>query len=48
MADEKKPQKKSFKAYKGGKMCPKCGVKLGEHADRFSCGRCTYTEFKKR
>lgn len=30
--------------------CPKCGegVFLGEHADRLSCGRCGYTEFKKK
>jgi len=28
--------------------CPKCGpgVFLAEHKDRFSCGRCGYTEFK--
>lgn len=28
--------------------CPKCGpgVFLGEHKNRFSCGRCGYTEFK--
>jgi small subunit ribosomal protein S27Ae len=28
--------------------CPKCGdgVFLGEHKDRFSCGKCGYTEFK--
>ncbi|MCD6513102.1 MAG: 30S ribosomal protein S27ae [Thermoplasmata archaeon] len=31
------------------KECPKCGpgVFLAEHADRRSCGRCGYTEFKK-
>jgi len=28
--------------------CPKCGsgVFLAEHKNRFSCGRCGYTEFK--
>ncbi|OGS41396.1 MAG: 30S ribosomal protein S27ae, partial [Euryarchaeota archaeon RBG_13_31_8] len=28
--------------------CPKCGpaVFIGEHKDRFSCGKCGYTEFK--
>jgi len=28
--------------------CPKCGpgVFLAEHKDRFSCGKCGYTEFK--
>lgn len=30
------------------KHCPKCGpgVFLAEHKNRFSCGRCGYTEFK--
>ncbi|MCJ2520455.1 MAG: 30S ribosomal protein S27ae [Candidatus Thermoplasmatota archaeon] len=30
--------------------CPKCGagVFLAEHSDRLSCGRCGYTEFKKK
>ncbi len=30
--------------------CPKCGdgVFLGEHANRISCGKCGYTEFKKK
>jgi len=28
--------------------CPKCGpaVFLGEHKNRFSCGKCGYTEYK--
>ena len=32
------------------KSCSKCGkgVFLAEHADRFSCGRCGYTEFKAK
>jgi small subunit ribosomal protein S27Ae len=32
------------------KHCPKCGpgVFLAEHADRASCGRCGYTEFRKK
>lgn len=31
------------------RFCPRCGpgVFLAEHADRFSCGKCGYTEFKK-
>lgn len=31
-------------------FCPKCGpgVFMAEHADRVSCGRCGYTEFKQR
>jgi small subunit ribosomal protein S27Ae len=33
-----------------GKICPKCGpgVYLGEHKNRFHCGRCNYTEFKEK
>lgn len=29
--------------------CPRCGpgVFLGEHKNRFACGKCKYTEFKK-
>jgi small subunit ribosomal protein S27Ae len=28
--------------------CPRCnpGVFMGEHKDRFACGKCGYTEFK--
>ena len=31
------------------KECPKCGpgVYMAEHKDRFSCGKCGYTEWKK-
>ena len=31
------------------KTCPKCGpgVFMAEHSDRFTCGKCGYTEFKK-
>ncbi len=49
MADEKKPQqkaKKSFKPYRPGRMCQKCGARLAEHQDRLACGKCGYTEFK--
>jgi small subunit ribosomal protein S27Ae len=30
------------------RSCPKCGdaVFLADHKDRFSCGKCGYTEFK--
>ena len=30
--------------------CPKCGagVYLANHKDRFTCGKCGYTEFKKK
>ncbi|GGM75565.1 hypothetical protein GCM10007108_11860 [Thermogymnomonas acidicola] len=32
------------------RYCPRCGpgVFLAEHEDRLSCGRCGYTEFKKK
>ena len=36
------------KAYKPGKNCPKCGpgIRLAEHANRRSCGKCGYFEKK--
>ncbi len=56
MAEEKKkpapaPKKKEAKKpkpYKAGKFCPKCGagVRLAEHKDRLSCGKCGYFERK--
>lgn len=29
--------------------CPRCGkgVYMAEHKDRYTCGRCGYTEFQK-
>ncbi len=41
-------KKKSFKAYKAGRACPKCGAgsKLANHKDRFTCGKCGYMEKK--
>ncbi len=48
MAEEKK-KSKSIKAYKPvEKMCPKCGSRLANHNNRFSCGKCGYTEFKEK
>jgi ribosomal protein S27AE len=50
MADEKKgkPAKKDVKAYKpASKLCPKCGSRMGDHKDRYACGRCRYTEWKR-
>ena len=44
-----KPKKKSGpKTYKPGKSCPKCGagVRLADHKDRSSCGKCGYFERK--
>jgi len=48
MADPKAKPKKSFKAYSHAKTCPKCGpgVRLAEHKDRRSCGKCGYFERK--
>jgi small subunit ribosomal protein S27Ae len=52
MADEKPakkeaPKKKATKKYDAaGKFCPKCGVRMGSHSDRYACGRCGYTEWK--
>jgi small subunit ribosomal protein S27Ae len=42
-----KSEKKVYK-YKKGRYCPKCGpgVRLAEHSDRFSCGKCGYFEKK--
>ncbi|MEA2054585.1 MAG: 30S ribosomal protein S27ae [Candidatus Thermoplasmatota archaeon] len=40
---------KDNKLVRKRKTCPKCGdgVFMAEHADRFNCGKCGYTEFKK-
>jgi len=57
MADDKKKpapapaakkKDKKPKAYKPGKSCPKCGagVRLAEHKNRSSCGKCGYFEKK--
>ena len=44
MAKEKKA-----KAYTPAeRFCPKCGVRMASHADRFACGKCGYTEWKKK
>jgi small subunit ribosomal protein S27Ae len=43
---EKKKEKKKVAPYKPGRICPKCGKRMAEHQNRFSCGNCTYTEFK--
>ena len=48
--------KKDFFKVEGDKLtrtrkhCPKCGpgVFMAEHANRVSCGKCGYTEFKKK
>lgn len=45
---KKVKKKKGPRPYKAGKSCPKCGagVRLAEHADRRSCGKCGYFEKK--
>jgi small subunit ribosomal protein S27Ae len=52
MAEEKaapKKEKKSIKQYKPAtKFCPKCGSRMGDHKDRFACGKCGYTEWKEK
>ncbi|AMQ18894.1 30S ribosomal protein S27ae [Thermococcus peptonophilus] len=57
MAKGKKRTSQKWKLYevKGGKVirknkfCPRCGpgVFMANHKDRWSCGRCGYTEWKK-
>ncbi|HIP66779.1 MAG TPA: 30S ribosomal protein S27ae [Candidatus Nanopusillus sp.] len=46
---------KYFKVENGGlvrlkKECPRCGsgIYMAEHKDRWSCGKCGYTEWKKK
>ena len=57
MGDEKKKANRKADKYKiegdklsRGRTCPKCGpgVFMAEHKDRYHCGRCNYTEFKKK
>ena len=38
------------KAVLARRHCPRCGpgVLMEEHKDRVSCGKCGYTEFKKK
>ncbi|HDI73520.1 MAG TPA: 30S ribosomal protein S27ae [Candidatus Korarchaeota archaeon] len=30
------------------RFCPRCGSFMAEHKDRYTCGKCGYTEFKTR
>ncbi|MEM4297408.1 MAG: 30S ribosomal protein S27ae [Nitrososphaerota archaeon] len=60
MSEEKKskrsPQVWRFYSVQGSsvtrlrKECIRCGkgVFLAEHEDRYACGKCGYTQFKKR
>ena len=45
---EEKAAKKEIKPYVPPKECPKCGSRMADHADRYACGKCGYTEFKNR
>ena len=47
-APAKTEKKKSRKPYKPSRMCPKCNSRMAEHADRYTCGKCAYTEFKQK
>jgi len=44
-----KKEKREQKPYRNLRSCPKCGpgVRLAEHRDRLSCGRCGYMEKKE-
>lgn len=51
-----RPTSKKYKLYseengelKKRRMCPKCGpgVFLAKHKNRYSCGKCGYTEFNR-
>lgn len=52
----RKAKKDAYAIGKEGKLerkkkhCPKCGpgVFLAEHEDRLACGKCGYTEFRKK
>ncbi|MEM4348485.1 MAG: ribosomal S27a family protein [Candidatus Anstonellaceae archaeon] len=48
MAEKQAQKKKVIKPYAPKKHCPKCGsgVRLAEHKDRRSCGKCGYFEKK--
>lgn len=45
---KEKEKKKEFVKFKPNKMCPKCNSRMAEHSDRFTCGKCAYTEFKPK
>jgi len=45
---------KYYKIDKDGKIirlkktCPRCGSFMADHKDRYACGKCGYTIFKKK
>ena len=50
MSRYKRYEVKDGKLTRKNRSCPRCGdgVFLAEHKDRFSCGSCGYTEWKKK
>jgi ubiquitin-small subunit ribosomal protein S27Ae len=58
MAKDSKGQVSVYKFYsvdnasvkRSKRECPRCGkgIFMADHKDRFTCGKCGYTEFKKR
>ncbi len=49
-APKSKYEIKEGKVSRKNQSCPRCGdgVFLANHADRLSCGKCGYTEYKKK
>jgi small subunit ribosomal protein S27Ae len=53
---EKKSTRNKFYSLEGEKLkrlrkaCPRCGpeVFMADHGNRLACGKCGYTEFKKK
>lgn len=45
-----KVDSKTGKVTPDKRTCPRCekGTYMAEHFDRFACGRCGYTEFKRK
>ena len=43
---EEKSAKKDIRPYVPPKECPKCGSRMANHADRYTCCKGGYTEFK--
>ena len=58
MAKDSKGQVSVYKFYsvdngsskRSKRECPRCGkgIFMADHKDRYTCGKCGYTEFKKR
>lgn len=57
MAKDSKVQDSVYKFYKISndkverlkRECPRCGkgIFMAQHSDRYTCGKCSYTEFQK-